>query len=129
MSKQTKQYVIIQSQRTIQVTCGLQLKDVTNPDAHVPDRLKISSLWPTASILITAGQHTYPAEIATWKTVQALQRDGALTVGSYIDEPLSSDDAAKVAQTKEELTRALEQIEAATNKEVKDIKLADIAGE
>ena len=39
-------FVQIQSDVTIRVTTGLQNKDVTNPDAHVPDRLKVNPEWP-----------------------------------------------------------------------------------
>lgn len=67
-------FVRIQSNETIHVTCGLQNKDVTNADAHVPDRLKVSATWPKATVLIQKGAHMYPSEIVEWATVKALAK-------------------------------------------------------
>lgn len=132
MAKQ-KPYVRIHSQTTIQVTCGLQNKDVTNPDAHVPDRLKVSPLWSKATIVIHQGQHDYPAEIVEWPTVKALEKDGILTIGQFVDE---ADDKTK--EQTEDLKRIMS--EQGLNNKVEGIKdinvpetkagsLADIAGE
>lgn len=82
--------VQIQSSITIKVTPGLQNKDVTNPDAHVPDRLKINPEWPKYQVLITQGVGKYPAEICDWPSVQALAKDNILTIGAITDV----DDAA-----------------------------------
>ena len=131
MVKQQKPYVIIQSQTTIQVTCGLQNKDVTNPDAHVPDRLKVSPLWSKATIVIHEGKHTYPAEIVEWPTVKALEKDEILTIGQFVDEA----DSETKEQT-EDLKRVM--VEQGLTKKIVDINvpeekkagsLADIAGE
>ena len=70
-----KAYVKISSTININVTSGLQHKDVTNPDAHVADRLKINALWPKMTIPILAGVHWYPAEITEWNTVKNLVKD------------------------------------------------------
>lgn len=75
-------FVQIQSDVTIRVTTGLQNKDVTNPDAHVPDRLKVNPEWPKHQVLIRKGAHRYPAEIAEWASVKALAKDKVLTIGS-----------------------------------------------
>ena len=77
--------VQIQSSITIKVTPGLQNKDVTNPDAHVPDRLKINPEWPKYQVLITQGVGKYPAEICDWPSVQALAKDNILTIGAITD--------------------------------------------
>lgn len=77
--------VQIHSTTTINVTTGLQHKDVTNPDAHVADRLKVSAEWPRHTVLIREGQHLYPAEIKDWNTVKALANDKIITIGSVID--------------------------------------------
>lgn len=81
-------FVQIQSDVTIRVTTGLQNKDVTNPDAHVPDRLKVNPEWPKHQVLIRKGAHRYPAEIAEWTSVKALAKDKVLTIGSIeeVDE-------------------------------------------
>lgn len=80
----------IQSNKTIQVTCGLEHQDVTNPDAHVPDRLKVSAEWPKCMVLIKAGVAEYPAEIAEWPTVKALAKDKILTIGEVV-EPVTEE--------------------------------------
>lgn len=117
---QTKKYVRIQSNQTIQVTCGLQHEDVTNPDAHVPDRLKVSPSWPTCSVVISQGAHLYPSEIATWPTVIALKNDKILTIGEYTDE---LDDDNKQAETqKADLVENLKKLaDQAPTKALKDI--------
>ena len=81
-------FVQIQSDVTIRVTTGLQNKDVTNPDAHIPDRLKVNPEWPKHQVLIRKGAHRYPAEIVEWMSVKALAADKILTIGSIeeVDE-------------------------------------------
>lgn len=78
-------FVNIHSNITISVTAGLQNEDVTNKDAHVPDRLKVSPLWPKLTVLVNQGSHWYPSEIAEWATVKALAKDKILTIGSFSD--------------------------------------------
>ena len=99
-------FVRIQSNETIHVTCGLQNKDVTNADAHVPDRLKVSATWPKAIVLIQKGAHMYPSEIAEWATVKALAKDKVLTIGEFTDDC----DDQTVIQKKNELNMAMEEI-------------------
>ena len=82
---ETKAFVRIQSNVTINVTMGLQNQDVTNADAHVPDRLKVNPLWPKLTVLIRQGVHWYPSEIAEWPTVKALVEDKVLTIGEFSD--------------------------------------------
>lgn len=131
--KEVKPYVTIQSSTTIQVTCGLQNQDVTNPDAHVPDRLKISPSWPNYSIIILQGKHEYPSEIVEWPTVKALEKDGILTIGSYLD----STNDEKALANKEKLSGYVAEIapkkaEPKTEEikiETKTNRLADIANE
>lgn len=110
-------YVQIQSKKNIRVTMGLQYEDFTNENAHIPDRLKISPAWPKSNFIIKEGQHWYPSEIATWPTVQALQADGILTIGSYSDKV----DDETVVKEKKTLGEAIEMLERKS--------LADIAGE
>lgn len=96
--------VQIQSSITIRVTCGLQNKDVTNPDAHVPDRLKVNPEWPKHQVLIRKGIKKYPAEIKTWPSVQALAKDKVLTIADLGDIETSEldDEERKNAQIIEE---------------------------
>ena len=74
--------VQIHSNITIRVTTGLQNQDVTNVDAHIPDRLKVNPEWPKHQVLIRAGQGIYPAEIVEWPSVKALAADKILTIGA-----------------------------------------------
>lgn len=119
-----KPYVRIHSSVTINVTPGLQNQDVTNKDAHVPDRLKVSPLWPKLTVLIQAGEGVYPSEIAEWPTVKALEHDKLLTIGQYMDKADNEAEKKKV-----ELTQSIANIESRTQTTVKDINLADLAKE
>lgn len=102
-----KAYVKISSTININVTSGLQHKDVTNPDAHVADRLKINALWPKMTIPILQGVHWYPAEITEWNTVKRLVKDKVLTIGEFSDEVQE----VQCKELKEKLTRALAKIQ------------------
>ncbi len=93
--------VRIQSSMTITVTSGLQCKDVTNADAHIPDRLKVAPEWPKYSIQIMQGVGDYPAEIAKWNTVKALVEAGVMTISESTNEA-KEEDAAKVEALKKE---------------------------
>ncbi len=121
----SKNYVIIQSKVNIKVVPGLQCEDVTNADAHVPDRLKVSALWPKMSILIKEGVGTYPSYITEWATVKALAKDKIITIGAYTD---NADEAETKA--KEALDLEIKEVEDKTKtKIVKTKNLSDIAGE
>ena len=127
MVKQEKKYVRIQSKMTIQVTCGLQCEDVTNPDAHVADRLKISPQWPTAMVIIKEGVGFYPAAIASWNTVKALAEDDILTIGDYTDEP--GTEKEEVEKTATNLNDAMDKFAEQAAKLAEKKTLADIAKE
>lgn len=118
-------FVRIQSEKTINVTAGLQHQDVTNPDAHIPDRLKISPSWPKLTVLIKRGAHWYPAEIAEWNTVKALANDKILTIGETSD---NCDDNEVVAKS-EDLKRNTEEVEQSTRRGRKNQSLADIVAD
>lgn len=127
-----KSYVRIQSKITIQVTCGLQNQDVTNPDAHVPDRLKISPDWPRGIYIINEGVGTYPVEILSWPTVKALEKDKIITVGEYVEHSEVEED---VKNKRDKLILDLDEIGLKPKKETKEkvetkpTSLADLAGE
>lgn len=111
----------IQSKITINVTPGLQNKDVTNPDAHIPDRLKVSAEWPKCTLLIRAGVGTYPAEIAEWPTVKALVKKEIMTIGAM--EDAKTEDQQKEV---EEFERKIESIEGAKTRR-KRVNLEEIS--
>lgn len=119
-----KKFVRIQSKINITVTPGLQHQDVTNKDAHVPDRLKVAPEWPRAMVDIKAGVGLYPAEIADWPTVKALVKDQILTLGEFVEE---ADESAQA--TKDKLDRAMETIKEKTTPKKKMANLDEIAGE
>lgn len=105
----------IQSSKTITVTSGLQCKDVTNADAHVPDRLKVSAEWPKYSIQILQGVGEYPAEIAEWPTVKALVDAGVMTISNITEGKAKEEDvekvkAAKVETKKEKQAKTLDEL-------------------
>ena len=113
--------VRIQSTKTISVTPGLYYKDVTNPDAHVPDRLKISAEWPKASLMIYEGVREYPAEIVNWPTVKSLIADKILTVGEV------SEAMGESQKLVEEFERKMESVEGLKKTSKKSKKLDEIA--
>ena len=90
----------IQSSKTITVTSGLQYQDVTNKDAHIADRLKVSPDWPKYSIQILEGVGEYPAEIANWPTVKALVEAGIMTISQVIEGKAKEEDTEKVKELK-----------------------------
>ena len=116
-------FVRIQSEKTINVTAGLQHQDVTNPDAHIPDRLKVSPSWPKLTVLIKRGAHWYPAEIAEWNTVKALANDKILTIGEFSD---TCDDVELKAKAEELKRTAAEVEQTSTKRGSKNQSLADI---
>lgn len=119
----------IQSDVTITVTCGLQHKDVTNPDAHVADRLKVSAEWPRHTVLIRQGAHFYPAEIKDWNSVKALANDKVLTLGEEkeIDESQLSEEEAKFVNTAKEAKEEFETEDGGKRRRRRS--LGEIAGE
>lgn len=140
---ETKAFVRIQSNATINVTMGLQNQDVTNADAHVPDRLKVNPLWPKLTVLIRQGVHWYPSEIAEWPTVKALVEDKVLTIGEFSD---SCEEQEETQATKDALKANVDNMNARLgnnkeddedldndvsddNNESDDSSLASIAGE
>lgn len=90
-------FVQIQSSTTIRVTTGLQNKDVTNPDAHVPDRLKVNPLWPKHMVLIKAGIGYYPVEIKDWPSVKKLAEDKVITIGQEVDKEPDEKESKDIA--------------------------------
>ena len=83
----------IQSTMNITVTAGLQHQDVSSPDAHVADRLKVIPEWFKGMCKIHEGVGNYPAFIAEWPTVKSLVKNGILTI---------SGDAMKVTEEEKE---------------------------
>ena len=124
-------FVQIQSSVTIRVTTGLQNKDVTNPDAHIADRLKVNPEWPKHQVLIKAGAHRYPAEIVEWPSVKALAADKILTIGSVeeVDESNLDELEQKDLNTVSEATKEFKMPNVEQKKSnKKTVTLSDLAG-
>ena len=117
-----KDYVYIQSTTSIVVSAGLQAEDVTNPDAHVGDRLRVNPYWPKMTILIKQGRHVYPSFIKNWESVKDLVKDNILTIGEEVDD-IQDDEMKKVAKD------VKDEIESFNKKKVKDISLDKLAKE
>lgn len=117
---ETKAFVRIQSNVTINVTMGLQNQDVTNADAHVPDRLKVNPLWPKLTVLIRQGVHWYPSEIAEWPTVKALVEDKVLTIGEFSD---SCEEQEETQATKDALKANVDNMNARLGNDKEDDNL------
>lgn len=101
--------VQIHSKVNITVTKDLAAQDHTNPDAHIPDRLKVAPTWLANECKIKEGQHVYPAEIADWATVQALAADGILTINRLVAPPANKSAVKKkTATTKKTLGEIVE---------------------
>ena len=120
--RETKAFVRIQSNVTINVTMGLQNQDVTNADAHVPDRLKVNPLWPKLTVLIRQGVHWYPSEIAEWPTVKALVEDKVLTIGEFSD---SCEEQEETKTTKDALKANVDNMNARLGNDKEDDESAD----
>lgn len=116
-----KNYVKIQSSKTIAVTAGLQHKDVTNPDAHVPDRLRIAPTWPKSTVLIKEGVDWYPSEIIEWATVKSLVKHKILTIGEESDD-CENEDAKK---EKENIKKNLPEEKPTTKRKTKLEEIAE----
>lgn len=116
----SKSYVTIQSDIDVTVTGGLYYEDHTDPLSHTNDKLKVSPSWTNVTIDIKKGKGIYPAEIANWNTVKALEKDGLLTIGSFTDN--CNDE--KIIKTKNDLNESIKKISS-----LQKAKLSEIAGE
>ena len=78
--------VKIQSTTTIHVSKNLEYKDftATNPDPQ--NKLKIVADWTRNTVCIKAGVDYYPAEIAEWDAVKALEKANVLTIGEVTEK-------------------------------------------
>lgn len=82
---QKMRYIKIHSQINVNVTGGLQHLNMTDVNQNVGDKLKIQALWAKQMVRIAPGTSYYPEEIKNWKTVQALHKDGLITLGEIVD--------------------------------------------
>ena len=137
--KNEKKFIRIESKMNITVTTELAHMDVSEPDAHVPDRLRIAPQWQHTTVDIKQGTGYYPAYIKDWNSVQVLSKANVLTLGEEVDE---CENQQQVEETMKELDRNLEKVKNKSNgfisekeereakvKKVNKVNLADIANE
>lgn len=105
-SKEKQSYVRVQSSMTIRVTSGLQYQDFTKKDSDIPNRMKVAPRWQDCMCLIKQGQHVYPAEIVEWNSVKALQQNGILTIGEFID----STDEEEAVEAKKQISNTMKSL-------------------
>ena len=111
-----KNYVQIQSNKTIQVTSGLQFSDYTDVESPLANRKNVKPRWTKGTCLIKTGQHWYPAEIAKWSTVKSLEKSGILTIGKFSE----TCDDENVVKESTKLKRNLKDIKEKETDEVKE---------
>lgn len=124
-------FVRIQSTRTIEITPGLLSIDMTNPDAHVPDRFKIATGGTTMMrVLIQTGTHYYPACIKAWSVIPSLVRDNIITVGEEV-EGTNEEDAKATYERLVLNAKKFKSMTRGANVTKEDLKVVDkiIAGE
>ncbi len=120
-----EKFIQIQSSINIGVTPGLNALDISEKDAHVPDRLKVQALWPKLTVNIKSGQGVYPEVIKNWNSVKKLAEKGIITIGQVVDETIVSEDDKQVAK---DLSVNLEEVKSQL-KTIKQNKLSAIADE
>lgn len=86
-------FIRVQSDINIDVTPGLMYIDMTNEDAHIPDRFRVASAWIQSRISIRQGAHYYPAKIKNWGSVISLVDHGQITLGTECDEIPDAEEA------------------------------------
>ena len=79
-------YVFIHSNRTINVTSGLQFVNKTNNNLRIENNYKIKPVWPTMIVRLLEGRHLYPAIVATFKSVESLKKAKIVSIAEYVDE-------------------------------------------
>ena len=78
--------VKIQSTITIHVNKNLEYKDFTESNSDTKNKLKIIPDWVSQTVRIDKGVGLYPAEIAEWDSVKALEKANVLTVGEVTEK-------------------------------------------
>lgn len=90
-----KNFIRIQSTKTIEITPGLDAINLTNRDAKALNTLNVKCAWANLTVLIREGAHYYPSEIKNWNSVKDLAKDGIFTVGEEVDTCPNQDEVMK----------------------------------
>jgi len=78
-------FIKIHSSKNIGVSPAIRYVDATRFDSMNPNRLNVQQYWSQSIVDLKEGSHYYPALIEKWDTVQALARDGIITLGEKTD--------------------------------------------
>lgn len=127
-----KDYVKIQSKKTINVTDGLPYQNFTKKDSDIPNRMKIAPVWPKKTILIKEGTHFYPSEVVEFDSVKKLEKLEVLTIDTrdYTIDDVTQAEKAECLKMKKKVAKPTDtkkEIKRTTKKEsiVKEEKLED----
>ena len=93
-----KKYVQIQSSININVTAGLNMKNMTKADSDIPNRLTVKPTWPKLTVLIKQGNALYPSQIVEWNTVKSLVRNKLITIGIETDDDGGDEELIKMTR-------------------------------
>lgn len=85
-----KKFIKINSMIDVEVYPDLGAIDATNPNAPMADRLSVKPDW-VYPVLIRKGIHSYPSEVAGWKSVKRLAEKNLLSISEGLDEPSEED--------------------------------------
>lgn len=86
-------FITIDSKIDITVTNGLLNADKTNYGSKIGNNLNVVPLWTRNAVKIKKGKHLYPAEIADWTTVKALDANSTFTIGREEDNGSEEEEA------------------------------------
>jgi len=105
-----KDYVKIQSKKTINVTDGLPFDNFTKKDSDIPNRMKIAPVWPKKTILIKEGTHFYPSEVVEFDAVKKLENLEILTIDTrdYTIEDVPQTEKQECLKMKKKVAKPVE---------------------
>lgn len=104
-------YVFIHSNRTINVTTGLQFVNKTNNNLRVENNYKIKPVWPTMIVRLLEGRHLYPAIVANFKSVESLKKAKIISIAEYVDEIPADEDVARIKEIEKRLRPLINEME------------------
>ena len=130
-----KDYVKLQSNITITVSCGLQYEDHTRYDSDIPDRMNIKPSWPSLTVQIKKGTFWYPSEIMEWPVVKLYIEQGLISKNDESNTPSDVKDedgttitVSSIVEKKADLDLAVKEVlmNAKKSKKAKEESLNDL---
>ena len=122
-----KDYVKIQSKKTINVTDGLPYQNFTKKDSDIPNRMKIAPTWPKKTILIKEGTHFYPSEVVKFDSVKKLEELDIVTIDTrdYTIEDVPQEERNECIKMKKKVEKPSTKKDETKGKKVKEEKLEE----